>query len=85
MAVGKAGLLPDGLLPVPRDECISSLSVSLHCGEIHSYLPSYEGSGPHYLALKILNQPQYYVDDHAHALKCFQAADPGHNANGCTF
>ena len=81
--MGEAGLFPDGLLPVPRNECISSFSVSLHCGEIHRYLPSYEGSGAHYLSIKILHQPPHYVDDHPHALKCFQAGDPGHN--GCTF
>ena len=43
--MGRCRLLPDGLLPVRCHQCLVSVSVGLHSGEIHRYLSSYEGSG----------------------------------------
>ena len=47
VVVGQTRLLPDGLLPVPGNECLSPLPDSLHCGEIHCHLSSHEGPGTH--------------------------------------
>ena len=45
MALGMAGLLYPRLPTVLGHERLRSLPVSPHCGEIHCYLPSNEGTG----------------------------------------
>ena len=45
VALGLSGLFCPGLLPVPGNERIGSLPLSLHCGEIHCHLSSHEGPG----------------------------------------
>ena len=58
VALGFDRLFCPCLLTVPGHERIGSLPVSLHCGEIHCYLSSHEGSGAHYLEIKIMHHPK---------------------------